>query len=169
MQEVTIVHEFDCDEDTHWTKCFFSEDFNKKLYLETLGFPMWRILSQVETDATIERKLDIRPLLKNIPGPVMKVMGDRFGYIEDGTFDKKARRYKFRTIPSVMGDKADIRGEMYLEKIGDNKVRRTVKVRVEVKVFAIGGLIEQSTVEQLRDGYEKASAFTRKYIAALTS
>jgi hypothetical protein len=167
MQEITITHDFDCDEDTHWNRCFLNDAFNRKVYLDTLEFPVWRVIEHKDTDDAFTWRVDIRPLLKNIPGPVMRVMGDRFGYVEDGTFDKKTKIYKFRTIPSLMAEKVDIHGEVFVETLGAKKIRRTVKVHVEVKVFAIGALIEQSTVDQLRTGYDQASAFMQHYLTEL--
>ena len=50
---------------------------------------MWRVLEQKLTDETLIRKVEVHPLVENMPGPIKKVLGDRFGYVEEGTLDRK--------------------------------------------------------------------------------
>jgi len=164
MQSVRIQHEFDCAEETLWQLSFFDDDFNRRLYLETLRFPVWRILEQKTTEESLTRRVEIHPLVENMPGAVKKLLGDRFSYIEEGTLDRKAKRYKFRVIPSSMADKTRIAGELYMEPLGDKRVRRIVEFSVEVKVMIVGGIVEQKTIDDTKASYEKSAAFTRSYL-----
>jgi Protein of unknown function (DUF2505) len=164
MQSVRIQHEFDCSEDTLWQLSFFDEDFNRRLYLETLRFPVWKVLEQKVTDATLTRRVEIHPLVENLPAPVKKLMGDRFAYVEEGTLDRIAKRYKFRVTPSTMADKTRIAGELFMESLGEKKVRRIVEFSVEVKVFVVGSVVEQKTIEDTKASYDKSAAFTRAYL-----
>ena len=43
-------------------------------------------------------------------------LGDRLAYTEEGSFDKKAKRYSFKVTPSTMADKTKISGELWCEK-----------------------------------------------------
>ncbi len=164
MAEITLRHEFDCDEDTYWEKCTFDADFNKRLYLEVLKFPGYDLVEQKDDDAKRTRKVRIDPPLGNLPGPVKKAIGDKFSYVEEGTFDKKTKRYTFKITPSTMGDKAKTFGELYCEKLGDKKIVRVAKVTVEVKVFMIGGMVEEKIMHDLKHSYEEAAKFTRVFL-----
>jgi hypothetical protein len=164
MPEITLRHEFDTDEDTYWPKCVFDVDFNRKLYIDALKFPAWKVLDSKEDDAKIWRRVQVDPPTGNMPGPVKKVIGDRLSYVEEGTFDKKAKRYSFKVTPSTMAEKTKIAGEMWVEKIGDKKVARLAKISVEVKVFMVGGMVEGRILSDLRSSYDKGTIFTNQYI-----
>jgi len=164
MPEITLRHEIDTDEDTFWAKCVFDADFNKKLYIETLKFPQWKLLDSKDDDAKLTRKVQVDPPTGSMPGPVKKVIGDRLSYVEEGTFDKKSKRYTFKVTPSTLAEKTKVAGEMWVEKVGEKKITRCCKISVEVKVFMVGGMVEDRILADLRDSYDKGTAFTNQYI-----
>jgi hypothetical protein len=164
MATTRIQHEFDCSEANFWQFCFLDTEYNRRLYLETLRFPLWRVVEQKISDDTVERRVEIQPLVENLPAPIKKVIGDRFGYVEEGKLDRAKNRYRFRIVPSSLADKTHISGEMYTEALGEKRVRRVVEFGVEVKIMMIGKLIEQKTIDDTRATYEKSAAFTRAYL-----
>jgi len=164
MPEVTLRHEIDTDEDTFWSKIVFNEEFNKKLYEGALKFPGWKLVDSKEDDAKIVRRVQVDPPVGDLPGPVKKVIGDRLAYTEEGTFDKKTKRYSFKVTPSTMADKTKVSGELWAEKIGDKKIRRMCRISVEVKVFMVGGMVEDRIMQDLRSSYDNSTAFTNQYI-----
>ena len=167
MPEITLRHEIDTDEDTYWARCVFDADFNKKLYIDALKFPQWKLIDSKDDDAKIWRKIQVDPPTGDMPGPVKKVIGDRLSYVEEGTFDKKTKRYSFKVTPSTMAEKTKVAGEMWVERLGDEngkKIARITKISVEVKVFMIGGLVEDRILSDLRSSYDKGTAFTNAYI-----
>jgi hypothetical protein len=164
MAEITVRNELDTDEDTYWARCVFDADFNKKLYVDALKFPQWKLLDSKEDDGKIWRKVQVEPATGNVPAAVKKVIGDRLSYVEEGTFDKKTKRYAFKVTPSTLAEKTKVAGEMWVEKLGDKKVARITKISVEVKVFMVGGLVEDRILSDLRSSYDKGTAFTNQYI-----
>jgi len=163
MAEVTVRNEINVDEHTYWTTCVFDPEFNRKLYVEALKFPEWRVLETREDESTIWRRVQVQPPSGSMPGPVKKVLGDALSYIEEGTFNKKTKRYSFKVIPSTLAEKTSIHGEMWVEPLGDKKVARVTKMTVEVKVFMVGGMIEEMVISDLRSSYEKGTTFTNTY------
>jgi len=164
MPEVTLRHEIDTDEDTFWAKIVFNEEFNKKLYEGALKFPGWKLLDNKEDDLKIVRRVQVDPPVGDLPGPVKKVIGDRLAYTEEGTFDKKAKRYSFKVTPSTMAEKTKVSGELWAEKIGDKKIRRMCRISVEVKVFMVGGMVEDRIMADLRSSYDNSTTYTNQYI-----
>jgi len=163
MPDVTIRHEINTDEDTYWSKIVFDEAFNKAMYVDHLGIK-WTLQDQKEDDAKITRKVHVEPPVGNLPGPVKKVIGDKLAYTEEGTFDKKTKRYTFKVHPSAMAEKTKISGEMWTEKVGEKKVARIAKMHVEVKVMLVGGMVEERIISDLRQSYDKGTTFTNDYI-----
>ncbi len=164
MPEVTLRHEIDTDEETFWSKIVFNEEFNKKLYEGALKFPGWKLVDSKEDDAKIVRRVQVDPPVGDLPGPVKKVIGDRLAYTEEGTFDKNAKRYTFKVTPSTMAEKTKVSGELWVEKIGDKKIRRLCRISVEVKVFMVGGMVEDRIMQDLRSSYDNSTAYTNQYI-----
>lgn len=164
MPDVTLRHEIDTDEDTFWSKIVFDEAFNKKLYEGALKFPAWKLLDSKEDDGKITRRVQVDPPVGDLPGPLKKVIGDRLAYTEEGTFDKKSKRYSFKVTPSTMAEKTKVSGELWVEKIGDKKVRRMCRISVEVKVFMVGGMVEERILLDLRASYDNSTTYTNQYI-----
>jgi hypothetical protein len=163
MPTFKITNEINCNEETFW-KLFFDKEFNTKLYLEGLGFPEWSVLDQSETDTEIRRRTKGRPKLKNMPGPVVKLLGDKFGYEENGTMSKSEKVWRWKLTPSTMADKMKQEGSLKIEPLGENKVRRVVEMMVEAKVFAVGGLLESTAEKSLKEGWEDSATFMNKWI-----
>jgi hypothetical protein len=164
MNEVTLRHDVDCDEDTFWDKIVFEEGFNKQMYEGDMKFPSWKLLESKDNGDKITRKVFVDPPVGELPGPIKKVLGNSLAYTEEGTFDKKTKRYTFKVTPSAMADKAKIHGELWAEKIGDKKTRRMCKITVEVKVMLVGGMIEDRIVQDLKKSYDDSTIYTNKYI-----
>jgi hypothetical protein len=167
MAETTIVDEFDCTEENYWGKCHFDPEYNRRLYLEHLKFPGWKLVeTKTEGDKT-SRRVILDPPVGALPGPVKKLIGDSLSYTEVGTYDKSTGRYKFTVTPSTMADKTKIEGEIWCEKIGEKKIRRTAKIRVDVKVFMVGGLVEEKVMGDLKNSYTTAAPFTNGFVKEL--
>jgi hypothetical protein len=165
MAEIKMRHDVHTDEDTYWPKIVFNEAFNKEMYEGHLRFPAWTLLDFKDDDQKTYRKVRVEPKVGDLPGPVKKVLGDRMSYVEEGTFDKKTKRYTFKVTPSALPDKSKIAGEMWCEKAGDKKCVRHTRISVEVKVLMVGGLVEQRVLKDLEASYDAGSAFTNEYIA----
>jgi hypothetical protein len=159
----TVTHEINCNVDTFW-KIFFDKNFNETLYKNELGFPEFSVFDQQETDTTITRKCAGKPKM-NMPGPVMKLLGDGFRYTEQGTFDKAKKIWTWKMIPSAMADKLRQEGSVRVEAVGDSKVRRIADIINEAKVFGIGGLLESSAEKALRQGWDDSARYMNKWIA----
>lgn len=165
MPTLDLRHEIDCDEDTYWSKIVFDEGFNKELYDKELKFPKWAILDQKDTDATYTRRVQVDPPVAGLPTALKKVVGDRLSYVEEGTFDKKAKRYTFKVTPSTMADKTKVQGEMWCEKLGEKKIARVCRITVDVKVFMVGSMIEERIVQDLKTAYDHGATYTNTWLA----
>jgi hypothetical protein len=97
----------------------------------------------------------------DLPGAVKKVIGDKLAYTEEGTFDK---RYAFKVTPSTLADETKVSGEMWTEKVGDKKVRRLCRISVEVKVFMVGGMVEDRILQDVRSSYDDSATYTNAHI-----
>jgi hypothetical protein len=164
MTTAKIQHDFDCGEATLFQVFFFDEEYNRRLYLDTLKFPVWKVVDQKVTDTTLERRVEVHPRMDNIPAALQALVGDSFSYIEEGKLDRKTLRYSFRVIPGKLAEKTTISGEMYPQALGEGRCRRIIDFKVEIKIMLVGKIAEQKSVEDTQSNYERAAAFTRTYL-----
>jgi hypothetical protein len=164
MSVLTLRHEIGCDEATYWDKCVLDDEYNKRLYLGELKFLSYELVEQRDEGETVFRKVRAEPKAGNMPAALKKAIGDSFGYTEEGTYDRKSKRYTFRTIPAAFSDKVKIQGTMQCEAIGPKRILRISDVRVDVKVFMIGGMIEERIVDDIKRSFSKAAEFTETWV-----
>jgi len=157
MRKVKIEHTISCTPEAFW-KVFFDRAFNDALYREGLEFKAFELVEQRDDG----RHLRATPKM-NMPKPVMKVLGDSFGYEEHGAFDGSS--YKWRITPNKLADKLRNEGTLRCVASGDDKCRACDEMIIEAKVFALGKLIESSAEKEFRDAWEKISAFMNLWIA----
>ena len=167
MTDVRIEHTFDCDEQTFWDKIFFSEPFNRDMYLKHLQFKQWEVSDCRETDTTIYRTVIVTPKVGDLPGAIKSLVGDNLGYREEGSFDKKSRRYSVNVVPTVLADKLSVRGDTWLQALGDSRCKRIFEAQVSVKMFGVGAIIEKKIIADLQLSYNAGAAFTSDYLKKL--
>lgn len=158
MRKLSATHVIDCDIETFW-KVFFDAEYTKKLYLEGLAFKSFEILEQSET----KRRMKGIPKM-NVPGPVAKLLGDSFGYEEQGTFDREKNTFSWKMTPNTMTDKLFTSGTVKVEAAGEGKVRRLSDATIEAKVFGLGGVLEGTAEKEVKDGWDKEAVFMNKWV-----
>ena len=163
MPTVTFTHDIHCDEETFW-KIFLDPEFNERLYKDALQFPDWKQVSLDETDAKITRTTAGQPKLDDVPGPVAKIIGNGFRYTETGTLDRATKVWTWKLVPSMLADKVKQEGKMTIKPAGDGKVKRSVELFIEAKVFPISGMLESTTEKNMRAGWDKSAAFMNEWI-----
>jgi hypothetical protein len=162
MADLEIRHVMECDTDTYW-KCVFDDEYNRRLYNDVLKFRELKVLSQDPPGDQRSRKLYLNPPAVDLPAPIAKVIGD-VSWREEGTWDSKTKRYRFKIIPASMPDKTTITGEVWCEPKGDKKVERVCKMSVEVKIFMVGGMVEKRIMDDTKKSYEAAAKFTSEFV-----
>jgi hypothetical protein len=167
MPEITVRHEIDCRIQDYWDKCIFDDGFNQKLYVERLHFHSFVGRPSVDTPERRTKNCTIEPPLSGIPAPARKVIGDALKYVEDGYLDKKTMRYHAVVTPSTFAEKTKVESELWCEPAPGadaTKCVRFARVRVEVKVFVVGSLVEEMIMRDLRAAYDAEAAFVGEWL-----
>lgn len=165
MESVRIEHTFECSESTFWDRIFFDEEYNTKLFLERLKFPVWRETKREERGGEIHRVVQLVPPMGDVPAALKKVIGDNAGYEERGVYDPAKRRYRIQVVPNTLADKLNVSCEMYTEAVGSDKTKRIFRADVSAKIFGIGGMLEKRIVSDLQRSYDASARFTQTFIA----
>lgn len=166
MTDFTVKDIHTVSIDDYWRRVFFDESFTRELYMHALGFKRCEILSQTtHDDGRIQRKLHLEPDVK-LPTAIERVLKGRMDYHEDGIWDPQDQRWRYQIVPSTMADKTKTDGAVWLEADPEDSAKsvRLCRVRVEVKIFGIGMLIEQFLEQSTRENLKKAGAFTDEWL-----
>jgi hypothetical protein len=160
----TIKHTIETDIDTFWNKVFFEPEFNRRLFIEHLGFTSYQVLEdRTDPDGVRHRRVDCVPKIE-LPAPARKVFGDNLGFVEVGRYDPAVKRYYVQVLPKTGGDKIKTTTEIWAEPLGDKRIERVVSIDSSVKIFGIGTLIEGFIEQQTRDSYARGAEYTNRFI-----
>ncbi|HWZ93230.1 MAG TPA: DUF2505 family protein [Polyangiaceae bacterium] len=165
MSEIRVEHVFKCSEETFWTKVFFDDEYNRRLFQEILKFPVWRVLKSEEQGDEVHRTIEAAPPIGDLPGALKAVVGDSAGYEERGVFNKKTHKYRVEVVPNRMSDKISVVVDMWTEPLGDKECKRFAKATATAKIFGVGGLLEKKLLGDLERSYAKSAAFTNTFVA----
>lgn len=161
-KSLAIRQLLDCPEKAFWERIFASEDFNHYLY-EGLGF---EYELQDWNKETGYRRAKIWPM-HQMPRALARVFGERFSYIEEGTFDAEAERYDFHVITSAVTDRIRAKGTVTVEAVSAHQCERRVTLEIAAEVLGLGRLIETYFVSSTREQYAKNAALVNEYLANL--
>jgi len=163
MTAIRLEHDIHCDSDTFWT-IFFDEKLNAAIYKHGLDFPEMTIQSFKDEGGKVTRTLLAQPKLKNLPGPVTKLLGSNFKYTEEGSMTRAEGVWRFKLFPNTMAEKLRQEGSMRITPAGDKKVKRVVELTVEAKIFVIGGLVESAAEKTLREAWDTSAKYMNEWI-----
>lgn len=161
MAEFEIRNTIDIAAEQFYETCFLDESFNERLYRDELGHRYELLESNREAGY---RRARVEPRVE-LPAMLRKVIGDGFGYVEEGRYDLAKRRYDFTVVPSKLADKLKVRGQLVVEPLGPDRCARICRFEVEAKIFGVGKAIEAFLEKSMRDTYERSATFTNRYLA----
>ena len=167
MAEVTVRHEIDCSIQDYWDKCVFDNEFNLELYVKRLHFNSFVAIGSEDSADRRTKKCTMEPPMASIPPPAKKLIGDKLRYAEDGYLDKKTGHYHSAITPSTFADKTHVEAELWCEPSpsGDaGKCVRIARVKVEVKVFVVGTMVEEMIMRDLKASYDAEAAFVGEWV-----
>jgi len=159
-KSLAIQQLLDCSQQEFWDRIFGSEEFNRYLY-EGLGL---EYELQEWNSRTGYRRAKVWPR-QQMPRAVARVLGERFSYIEEGTYDASTGRYDFVVIPSTIADRIRARGTLSIEAISPDQCERRVTLEIGADVLGLGRLIESYFVATTREQYAKNAAIVNDYLA----
>jgi hypothetical protein len=162
MRERDITLEVDCSPERFW-QLYFDEDFNRDTFVHGLGWEAPTITEQREGEREIVRNVSAHPSL-DIPGRVARLIGETLGYQEFGRFDRDAGEFHFRQRTNVFGDRMWIRGRMWAEAVGEDRMLWRTKLSIECTIRGVGGLIERTVEQNVDKSWPKCSNYWNRWL-----
>jgi len=146
-----------------WTEVFFVPGFIDALHRDGLKYDRFEVIEEtLEDDGARSRILLAYPTLE-IPRGLRAVLGKDIHYREQGTFDPKTKIWHSETALPRLGDKLQVKSQMYFTDTIEGHCVRTVEFDIQVRLFGIGRLLERFLKRTLTDAYEDARLFTNAW------
>jgi len=108
--EIRIEHRFSCSQETFWAQVFFDPEYNRRLFLEEVGCPRYRLIELEETEQEIVRVQEITPRVAGVPAPIQALVGEGLSYLERDVFTRATRRMQISVTPNRLFQQAGHRG-----------------------------------------------------------
>jgi hypothetical protein len=158
--EFEIRQIIDATPDEFWERLHKSEEYGHYLYVESLGFGY----EPIEVDHA--RGITKARIIPKVPAPdaLAKLFGADFSFVEDGTLGADGV-YRFRILPSTLGDRINVSGEMQILPEGDDRCVRHMTFRIDARVPGLGRLVEKFVERSTRKSYIDSHAITNRYLA----
>lgn len=163
MIELTHRQHFDVSLDTYWKELCLSLTYQERLYAEALGCnAMQVLLNEGDLSTGVKRRLRFtKPI--DAPAAITKLFGSFVTIEEHSSFDPREQVWNYRMVPSLFGDRIDIRGRTRAVPSGTG-VEQQSQNTVSAKLFGLGSIIEHFVARSTEEGHADKAAFTRRYI-----
>lgn len=157
-------HEFVCPQALILSdQVYFHPDFHRQLYGE-LGFASWEVLEHTRSGDRL-REVRLKRPRRELPATVRRALGvQQIEYREELDYDLAAHSYSVRVIPNMLPGKLLIGGTVRIDALGPERCVRSVDIDVQVRIFAIGGVVERHVVDDIRTSYAKADRFMERWL-----
>ncbi|MBM4374113.1 MAG: DUF2505 domain-containing protein [Deltaproteobacteria bacterium] len=163
MKKLQLTHEIHCSVEHFW-EVFFDKGFNTTLYLNELGFPKYEILEQREEGGKVAYRKTRGTPRADAPAAVKKLMGDGFGYDEEGRFDSSGRLWTFKLKMNTLADKLRTEGSVRCEAAGPDRCKRIMQMEFEAKIFGVGSIIEAFSEGEMKKGWDQSAAYMNRWV-----
>lgn len=162
--EYRIEDTFDVSAPFFWD-FFFSEAYNAAMWPELdIQWELLDLKREGEGQSLkIHREQRLTPQ-REVPGFLKRLVDGAITYVEKNDFVAANNEMRTVTIPGFAADRLRTEGVYRLEPVGDRKVRRVWEGVCVCKIPLIGGKVEKQLVEEVRESYRRATAFTHKWI-----
>lgn len=147
-----------------WERVFFNEGYTQALMVNGLGHKSAQVISlETASNGVVRRRMKVQPKL-NIPGPIKRLLGDGFHYIEEGTYDPRRPAFISKiTLPSAPKI-IEINSTLSFADRKSGGADRQVRLAVKSSKFGLARLIETTSKGILTQQYNEAEAFTQIWL-----
>lgn len=158
---IEIVQEHGFSAHVFW-KLYMSFEFRRRVLLEGLGFASVTLDEKSDLEDVRFTRLSVVPNFA-LPHVLVQLVGPRFAYVEESHFDKNTRDYRFRILPSGLGDRMTLEGSIAAADTSAGGSICTVSVDHTALVSGLGGLLEhllaRTATKTMRGSWARAAPF----------
>lgn len=163
MITVRPRHELPCEIERFW-RLYLDDDFQRRAFVEGLGWSPPRVRARTEADAELTRILECEPRL-SLPPAIARLLQRTLGFTEYARFDRRAQRLELRHVTNVFGDRVELVGEIWAEPLDGGRCTRCAEMTITAHVPLVGALLERTVEHNLHKGFDGSAAYIRRALA----
>lgn len=159
----TVSHIIDTDVDGFW-QLFFDLDLARAMLQEFGNMGSFEVVEErVDGDGLRHRTVECRSNVE-LPDFIKNLVGDGT-YTEVGCFDSKQKTYRAQCVPKVGASRFKSSFQVTVRPVDDGKrCERQTLVDNSIKMFGLGGMLEQALERAQRDAHEQSAKFINKWL-----
>jgi len=161
MKPYCIVHEFRAPSlELFWAE-YLGEAFHGAL-AAPLGMTSREVLERRDTDTSVHQTVRFVPE-EQPPRFIRRLTRSNLSYIEKQTFHRRDQRLEFTlSFPRILA--TTITGTFTVAEVGPQRLSRTVRGEIAVRLLAIGRRTERHILEGMQRSYEIEARFTEEWL-----
>lgn len=164
--KMELVHSFDVSRDT------YEKNINNPILLKMCEGRLPYLKSRelvATTDPTPDkRKWRFRVEADyKMPEAAKKVIGEKLGWFEESTFDRKEHKIDFEVLPDFFKGRYSCRGEQLFVETGPATFDRVMTVNLEVGILIVGRMVESHILERLKETYAIEYEIQKEFFSKL--
>ncbi len=163
MIEAEYRQRFSVSAETYWRELCLSLEYQERLFREALGCISMKVIEHEGSYETgMRRRLRFEKPI-DAPAAIRKVVGDCVSLDEVSEFNAQEKRWSYRMLPAVIGERVEIRGVVRLDENADG-VEQLSTNTVACRIFGLGSIIEHFVAKSTVEGNADKATFTQRYI-----
>ena len=164
--KMELVHTFPVSRDT------YEQNINNPVLLKMcegrLPYLKSRELVQVIDLSPEKRKWRFRVEADyKMPEAAKRVIGDKLGWFEESTFDRKEHRIDFEVLPDFFKGRYRCGGEQLFVDTGPASFDRVMTVEIEVGILLVGRMVESHILDRLKETYAVEYEVQKEFFSKL--
>lgn len=164
MIEAEYRQRFSVSAETYWKELCLSLEYQERMFIEALGCVSMKVVENEGSYETgVRRRLRFEKRI-DAPAAIRKIVGECVSLEEVSEFNAQEKRWSYRMLPAVIGERVEIRGTVRLDETQAGIEQLAVN-SVSCRILGIGGIIEHFVAKATVEGNADKAAFTQRYIA----
>ncbi|MCS6912606.1 MAG: DUF2505 domain-containing protein [Myxococcales bacterium] len=146
----------------------FDPEVERRMSIEGMGNQDLQLLERSVDRSPWRMRCRITPR-DNLPGFVRKLVGAVFTLEEERTYQPGTDQAQGTMTPSALRDKVRMVYTLRLVPEGHGACRRIMDWEVEVRLFGVGGSIEQFAAAEIERGLDASARFLNQLLRTQTA
>lgn len=160
--EFSLEHRFTIPRSIYVEEIYFNDGLADRMQV-ALELGKKQLIEEEDNELILRRVHLVRPE-KDLPRPIKKLFGKKgLGYFETTTYYKGENRLDWSMKTEMMPERVYGGGEILILEDGEHVLRR-VTGTITASIFGVGGIIEKTSIEGIRESHDKAAEVTRAWI-----
>lgn len=164
--KLSCAHDIPLSADVFW-EMIHAPDYEEAVARE-VGLRVYEEVERREERKAIYRRLRVEAdLPEPVRGLVRRIIGEESAsYTEEQWRSTTAREVRWRITPSLLPARAKLEGVVRVESRGPGQCTRVLDGVIELRVFAVGPVLERAAVSLVTDAYARGAAVAAQVAAA---